>query len=104
MPPKSRPGDLVTRFRRLVRRLQTIEDELVARGESLVGLALQSPSATLDPRTVSLLRRMDVIDAELVAIEALLPDDFVESFEDAADDGLSDNLNVGDSPFDFRAN
>ena len=104
MPPKSRPGDVVTQFRRLVRRLQTIEDELVAHGESLIGLALQSPSATPSPRTVSLLRRMDVIDAELVAIEALLPDDFVETFDDTATDGPSDDLDVGNSPFDFRAN
>lgn len=104
MPPKSRPGDLATQFRRLVRRLQTIEDELVARGESLIGLAVQSPSGALSPRTASLLRRMDVIDAELVAIEALLPKDFVEPLEDGAADGPSDNFDIGNGPFDFGAN
>jgi len=104
MPPKCRLGDLTTRFRRLLGRLQTIENELVARGESLIRLALKSPSAKLSQRTESLLRRMDVVDAELVAIEALLPQDFVETFEDAAADGRLGNLDIGDSPFDFRAN
>ncbi|TWT95404.1 hypothetical protein Pla108_35520 [Botrimarina colliarenosi] len=103
MPPTSRQTELIPRFHRLVRRLQSIENELLARGESLVGLALQSPHATLSPRTASLLRRMEVIDAELVVIEALLPDEFAETPEDGERDRRSNDLDVGAGPFDLGA-
>lgn len=100
--PRTKPtADLVKRFHRLVRRLQSIENELLARGESLVGLALQSPNATLHPRTATLLRRMEVIDAELVVIEGLLPDDFIEPPEGGESDLRSNNLDVGAGPLDL---
>jgi hypothetical protein len=101
MPSKNRTADLVTRFRRLVRRLQSIESELLARGESLVGLAMQPSNATLHPRTATLLRRMEVIDAELVVIEGLLPDDFIETAEGGESDLRSNNLDVGAGPLDL---
>lgn len=101
MPPINRTADLVNRFRRLVRRLQSIESELLARGESLVGLAMQSSHATLHPRTATLLRRMEVIDAELVIIEGQLPDDFIETPEDGESDLPSNNLDVGTGPLDL---
>lgn len=103
MPPTSRPADIVTRFRRLVRRLQAIEEELIDRGESLVCLALQSPEATLSLRTTSLLRRMEVIDAELVVIESLLPEDFVETPANSDTAPQSYNLDVGAGPLDLGA-
>ena len=95
---------LVARFRRLMRRLQVIEDELVARGESLLGLALQPPDYSPNTRTASLLRRMDIIDAELVAVEALLPEDYVDFPEEENSEMPSLDLDIGAGPFDFRAN
>jgi hypothetical protein len=103
MPPTTSPTDLVTQFRRLVRRLQTIEDELMARGESLLELALQSSNAMPSARTASLLRRMEVIDAELVVIERLLPEDFIEKFEEGDAAPPSRNLDVGVGPLDLDA-
>lgn len=103
MPRQPSSGDLVARFRRLVNRLQTIEDELMSRGESLLDLALQSPHSPVSARTASLLRRMDVIDAELVAIESLLPEDFVEIPDSKGAAPLSPDLNVGAGPLDLGA-